>query len=173
MKLPILAATAILILAALPAQAQRRSERITCYREWNVISCPGYGEFTIRNDRNNNYRRDDDNYRPYDNSRYNDINGLQAINQIYFEVLGRRTDLSGARTYINNLNNGWTLQRVRADVAYSAEAEQVINRAYQEILRRDVDPSGLETYKRLLANGGTIADVRRELARSPEARLRY
>jgi Domain of unknown function (DUF4214) len=97
---------------------------------------------------------------------------LRAINEIYIQVLGRRTDINGARTYIQSLNNGWTLERVRNDIAYSSEAEQLIRRAYLDILRRDADSSGLETYKRYLASGRTIVDVRRELARSPEARAR-
>jgi len=182
MKLSILAATTILILAALPAQAQRRTESITCYRDRNVISCPGYGSFNYRGNNNSDNRRYDDDYnrdnrryddnRRVDNRRYDDFNGLQAINVIYLEVLGRRTDLGGARTYIQALNNGWTLDRVRHDIAYSAEAEEVINRAYLDILRRNADPSGLDTYKRSLASGRTIADVRRQLASSPEARFR-
>jgi hypothetical protein len=183
MKLPILAATTILVLAALPAQAQRGAERITCYRERNVISCPGYGDFNIRG---NNNRWDNDNYdrpsnnRRYDDnnygrrsSRYDDTNGLWTINQIYISVLGRRTDLDGARTYIQALNNGWTLDRIRRDIAYSPEAQSVINQAYIDILRRNADSGGIETYRNLLASGRSIADVRRELARSPEARTRY
>lgn len=169
MKLSILAAIAVLIVGVLPASAQRRSERITCYRERNVISCPGYGSFNLRNN-NRNY---DDGYRNGNNRRYDNNNGLRAINEIYIQILGRRTDLDGARTYIQALNSGWTLERVRHDIAYSGESEQVINQAYREILRRDVDAGGLETYKRYLASGRTIRDLRRELARSPEARGRY
>jgi len=180
MKLSILAAIAVLIVGVLPASAQRRSERITCYRERNVISCPGYGSFNLRNN-NRNYddgyknsdRYEDNNYRNGNNRRYDNNNGLRAINEIYIQVLGRRTDLDGARTYIQALNSGWTLERVRHDIAYSGESEQVINQAYREILRRDVDAGGLETYKRYLASGKTIRDLRRELARSPEARGRY
>jgi len=178
MKVSILATAAILILAAMPAQAQRRGEPITCYRTRNVISCPNYGEFQFRNSNNgrfNNNGRNDDDDRVFGDrrsNRYNDNTGLQAINEIYIQVLGRRTDLGGARTYIQYLNNGWTLERVRNDIAYSPEATQVINRAYQDILRRDADPNGLETYKRYLASGRSITDLRRELSRSTEARNR-
>ncbi len=187
MRFSILAVSAILILSAMPAAAQRRTEQITCYRDRNVINCPNYGSFNIRNDNsryyndnrndnrrynNNNY---DDNYRVLrDNrrNRYDDTNGLRAINEIYIQVLGRRVDIGGARAYIQSLNNGWTLDRVRNDIAYSSEAEQAINQAYNDVLRRNADASGIETYKRYLASGRSIADVRRELARSPEARNR-
>lgn len=181
MRFSILAVSAILILSALPAAAQRRIEQITCYRDRNVINCPNYGSFNIRSDnsryyndnRNDNRRYDDDNYRA-DNrrNRYDDTNGLRAINEIYFQVLGRRVDMGGARNYIQSLNNGWTLDRVRNDIAYSYEAEQAINQAYNDILRRNADAGGIETYKRYLASGRSIVDVRRELARSPEARIR-
>jgi hypothetical protein len=183
MRFSILAVSAILILSAMPAEAQRRTEQITCFRDRNTINCPNYGSFNIRNDnsryyndnRNDNRRYDDDNYRvPGDNrrNRYDDNSGLRTINEIYFQVLGRRVDIGGARTYIKSLNDGWTLDRVRNDIAYSGEAEQAINQAYNDILRRNADPGGLETYKRYLASGRSIADVRRELARSSEARIR-
>lgn len=167
MKFPSLVAVgAILALTAgLPAQAQR-GERINCFRDRNVITCPGYGQFNIRN----NNRWDDDDYdRRNFGDRYDDVSGLRAINEIYLSVLGRRTDLSGARTYIRNLNNGWTLQQVRRDVAFSREAENLINQAYRQILRRNADSGGLETYKNYLAGGRSIRDVRRELANSEEA----
>jgi len=183
MRFSILAVSAILILSAMPAEAQRRTEQITCFRDRNIINCPNYGSFNIRNDnsryykdnRKDNRRYDEDNDRvPGDNrrNRYDDTSGLRAINEIYIQVLGRRVDIGGARAYIQSLNNGWTLDRVRNDIAYSSEAEQAINQAYNEVLRRNADASGLETYKRYLASGRSIADVRRELARSPEARNR-
>jgi len=174
-KLSIFALTAILVLSALPAQAQRRAERITCYRERNVISCPEYEDFNIRG--NYNDRWDNDNYN-YDSrndnrgDRYDDYSGLRAVNEIYVQVLGRKTDYDGAKTCIQALNNGWTLARVRRDIAYSPEAQSVINQVYIDILRRNADSSGMETYRNSLANGKSIADVRRKLARSPEARNR-
>jgi hypothetical protein len=170
MKLSIFAATSVLVLvAAMPVQAQRRGEPITCYRTRNVITCPNYGDFNIRN-YDNNRRYDDDNRSG--NRRYDDSSGLRAINEIYVQVLGRRTDMGGARTYIQALNNGWTLDRVRRDIAYSSEAQNLINRAYVEILNRNADSGGMENYKRLLGDGKSIDDVRRELANSPEARNR-
>ena len=163
----LLAASAVLALTAgLPAEAQR-GVRISCFRNRNVITCPGYGQFNIRN----NNRWDDDDH-PDFSDRYDDVSGLRAINEIYLSVLGRRTDLSGARTYIRNLNSGWSLQRVRRDVAFSLEAENLINQAYRQILGRNADPDGLETYKNYLANGRSINDVRRKLANSEEA-LRF
>ena len=183
MKLSIFAAVSVLVLAAvMPVQAQRRGEPITCYRTRNVINCPNYGDFNIRgndtnrwdNDynRSGNNRRYDDDYSRSDNRRYDDNSGLRAINEIYVQVLGRRTDLDGARTYIQSLNNGWTLDRIRRDIVYSPETQNVINRAYIEILRRNADSNGIETYRNFLASGRSIGDVRQELARSPEARNR-
>ncbi len=163
MKLSILAVAAVLTLGALPASA----EPITCFRVRNIISCPGYGDFNYRsnnnrfeNNRSENNRFDDD---------FRGDNRYQPINQIYVEILGRRADSEGARIYIQRLDNGWNLEQVRRDVAYSAEGERAINRAYLDILRRNVDPSGLETYRRYLASGRSMADVRRELANSREA----
>lgn len=44
------------------------------------------------------------------------------INQIYREVLGRDADWQGLNTYQDRYNQGWSLDRIRNDIARSQEA---------------------------------------------------
>ena len=96
----------------------------------------------------------------------------REINRIYFEVLGRRIDRSGLETYVYRVEDGWSFDRVRSDIAKSQEAKNAINQLYQDVLGRNADSSGLNTYTNKLAEGWSLNDVRRDLQRSDEARNR-
>jgi hypothetical protein len=47
-----------------------------------------------------------------------------AIDRVYREVLGRSADSSGLRTYQQRLRDGWSLSRVRQNLADSNEARR-------------------------------------------------
>jgi len=115
-----------------------------------------------RSGERNRNRRDD---------RYSRVE--QRIDRLYREVLGRRADRAGLRTYSDRmLRGGWDENRVRQDLARSQEARNAINQLYREILGRNADPGGLRTYQGHLERGWSLDRVRRELQNSPEARNR-
>ncbi|MFE1743935.1 DUF4214 domain-containing protein [Coleofasciculus sp. H7-2] len=144
----------------------RRQRRDEDYRNRN-------GDYDYRRDRRNDdydYRRDrrDGSY----DYRRNQSNVYNNINRIYQNVLGRKADNRGLRLYRQRVESGWSLEKVRRDIADSSEAEQVINRLYQNELGRNGDREGLRTYKRRLADGWSLDRVRQDISRSREARSR-
>jgi hypothetical protein len=166
MKLAIFATTAIAttsILSSLffvgSAQAQQRM-CIVDNRDNIVCGRPATQREIDRSNGNNN------------SSNLNKVEIGREINRIYFEVLGRRLDRSGLQTYINRVDDGWSFERVRSDIAKSQEAKNAVNQVYQEVLGRSADSSGLNTYTRKLGEGWSLNDVRRDLQRSDEARNR-
>ncbi|NEP03180.1 MAG: DUF4214 domain-containing protein [Symploca sp. SIO2E9] len=58
----------------------------------------------------------------------------ERINQLYREILRRDADRDGLRTYQNNLEQGWSLERVRRDLMESDEAKR--SRAGGRVRRR-------------------------------------
>ncbi len=152
MKLTIFIATVLALTAPLAANAQR----ITCNRDNNVITCPGYGSFNYRNDDNFD---DNDNFNGNVNGNYR-----RAINELYLQVLGRRADREGLITYSRSLNNGEPISKIRRELAYSGEAEQAISNLYREVSRRNIDNNSLQSYKRMLATGRSLNDLRNEIA---------
>lgn len=96
----------------------------------------------------------------------------EQISEIFQEVLDRDVDRREYRRYSRRLQQGWSLSRVRREVARSEEAREEINRIYQEVLGRDADPQGLRTYQNQLADDWSLREVRRDIARSREARER-
>lgn len=124
------------------------------------------------NERYNNrrYPRDNDNARY--NGRRDSGDDYENINQIYRDVLDRDVDRRGYRVYSDRIKDGWSLSRVRREIARSSEAREAISRLYQRVLGRDADPEGLRTYQRSLEDGGSLRSVEREIARSQEARER-
>lgn len=97
---------------------------------------------------------------------------LETIDRLYQSVLGRRADTEGLKTYSRALARGWSLSRVRRDLAASPEAEQALDKIYRDLLARQVDPEGLATYRDKLEDGWAIHRVRLDVATSPEARSR-
>ncbi|NJN31938.1 MAG: DUF4214 domain-containing protein [Synechococcales cyanobacterium RM1_1_8] len=92
------------------------------------------------------------------------------LDDIYRDVLGRNIDSSGLRTYSRRLEQGWSLDQVRRDLAQSDEAEKALDELYQRILGRGIDPSGYETYSRKIARGASLRDVEQELIRAGRGR---
>ena len=136
-----------------------RRYQVNLERGWSIDRVRQ--ELTRSRDGNRN-RRDDRSFRVE-----------QRIDQLYREVLGRRADRDGLRTYSDRmLRAGWDENRVRQDLARSGEARDRINQLYREILGRNADPGGLRNYQRHLEQGWSLDQVRRELQNSPEARNR-
>jgi hypothetical protein len=157
---------AITLLLAGSIAAPVYAESIQCYRDSDVISCPGFGSFNYRQSGNYN----SGNYN--NNGNYNNQNSYNELNRIYQEVLGRNIDRNGQRTYTDALNRGRSLDDIRREVANSNETDRAIDNVYRQILGRSADRNGISTYKNLLVRGGTLDQVRRELANSDEARNR-
>lgn len=191
MKPLILSAATILtasLIYSFPALAQ--SQRITCVRDHNVISCPNYGSFQYSSNNNNRSRaniscfRDQNviNCQNYGSFRYqsnnnnnnnNDnwsSNNSNEINTLYVQVLGRNANSKDLRNYSQTINNqGWSLAQARLNLANSQEFNQAINNIYREYLGRNVDASGLQGYRNAVINGVSFEAVRNEIANSPEA----
>jgi len=92
------------------------------------------------------------------------------VERLYREVLGRSGDRSGVDTYVNRVTReGWSMSRVRSDMAYSQESRDNINDLYRKVLGRNADPGGISAYTRQLSEGKSLDWVRRDLERSPEA----
>jgi len=99
----------------------------------------------------------------------------RIINRAYEDILNRKADSSGMRTYrIRMIDEGWSEQDVRNDLRNSPEAkntdvDKIIKRAYQDLLGRDPDRAGMEMYKeRLTVTGWDEEDVRRNIRESQE-----
>ena len=152
-----------------PAQANRRfcvvseiDRSVVCGREANRYE---YQEYDRRN--RNRYR----------NSRGNSYRSRREVrrrvSRIYRDVLGRRGDREGVRTYTRRVMSGrWSFRKVRKDIAQSQEARDRINQIYREVLGRDADSRGLRTYRKRLERGWSLSRIRRDIRRSTEARRR-
>lgn len=123
------------------------------------------------------YGQGDD--RDYDDRTYDgrygnddDYRVRNTLNALYQDVLGRSIDRSGLKTYGRRLDNGWSLSRVRKDLANSDEARDRLNDIYRRVLSRDIDSDGLRTYRRRLADDWTLYDVEESVSKSDEARSR-
>ncbi len=123
-----------------------------------------YGQGDDRNYDNRDY---DDRY-----DRNDDYRIRNTLNTLYQDILGRSVDRSGLKTYGRRLENGWSVSRVRKDLANSDEARDRLNDIYRRLLKRDIDSSGLKTYRRRLADDWTLYDVEESVKKSDEARSR-
>lgn len=138
-----------------------------------------------RNNRRNVDRRDVNRDRSMDsfeerNRRYNNRHGeLEVrVDRLYREVLGRRPDRGGLRTYTDKMLDGWDDNRVRLELSRSQEAKNNIDRIHREELGRRADRDDLRTYQRHLANGWSLSEVRNDVRRSSrdrrgDRRIRY
>lgn len=154
---------------------EQNSNRVVCGRVATnrEVANAGYGRNGDRNSRNNRgvYRNGDSRYETAANRRdWSDV--YDELDDIYKEVLGRNIGRAGLRTYVRRLEQGWSLSKIRQDVAESNEAETALDQVYRRILGRGVDPAGFKTYSRKLARGASLRDVARELQKSDEARGR-
>ena len=101
----------------------------------------------------------------------------KMITRAYDDVLGRKPDPSGMRTYRSKMiDEGWNEKDVRNDLRKSAEfrvgdVDVVIRRAYEDLLGRKPDKSGLEMYrKRMLEDRWDERRVRDDIRKSEEYR---
>ena len=170
-------AIAAILVGAEPSLAQRQ---VICNHDLKRMSCQidtqdGVriaSSLTSRNEpydsrsdsRNNNSDRSD--------SRSDSRDNYEDLNRIYRDVLGRDIDRRGYRVYSARIRDGWSLSKVRKEVARSREATEAINRLYQKILGRDADPAGVRTYQKNLESGWSLRQVERALANSQEGRNR-
>lgn len=99
----------------------------------------------------------------------------QTITRAYEDLLGRKPDQDGMRTYRKRMiDDEWSEKQVREDLKKSAEykareADRIIERAYDDILGRRPDKSGRETYRaRIIKDGWSEKRVRDELKKSEE-----
>ena len=95
---------------------------------------------------------------------------VTLVNHLYQEMLGRDADQEGLETYVEALQRGWSVDKIREEIANSHETRQILQRLYREIFNRDVDETGLNTYRDLLRRGWGLRRVRKDLIASPEAR---
>ena len=101
----------------------------------------------------------------------------RAVTAAYEDILGRKPDESGMRTYRSKMvDEGWSEQDVRKALRKSVEnrvgdVDSVIKTAYRDILGRKPDKKGFAHYKRMmLEKGWSEKDVRDSLLKSEEAR---
>ena len=101
-----------------------------------------------------------------------------VVQQLYSTYLHRAADPSGLSTYVSFLNQGGSIQQLRAILLGSDEYflgvsggsnEGFLAKLYQDVLGRAIDPSGLATYGQALANGASRTDVAAALLGSMES----
>jgi len=133
--------TTVLILGTTPASAQR----MDCYRQENVIQCPGYGNF------------------PYDNSGDypNQIQIEVSIRDMYLQVFGRTADTNGLRVYSDAVRNRrLSLNQVRRELVNSPEGDRSIRRYYQQAYGRNPNDDQFRNARRSIENGLSIRQLR-------------
>jgi hypothetical protein len=104
----------------------------------------------------------------------------RMIQHAYEDILGRRPDPEGLRTYRSNvIDRGWTERQVRDALRKSPEyrretsntADSIVRHAYREVLGREPDSAGLREYRnRIEEHGWDEHDVAVALRNSPEYR---
>lgn len=108
--------------------------------------------------------------------RYDRRTAEMIVERAYREVLDRRADPEGLRTYRDRLMfEGWTEQQIVQQLQRSGEARAVnpdaaITRIYVEVLGRGPDPNGLAHYRAKWREGWTQGQIRDDLRRSMEGR---
>ncbi|MBH3471171.1 DUF4214 domain-containing protein [Pseudomonas putida] len=94
--------------------------------------------------------------------------------RLFQGILDRDADLTGAKSFVAQVNNGTSLSDIANEFLNSSEyagAQNAadVNELYQALLGRAADDSGASTWTDLLANGGSLADVAAAIAVSSEA----
>lgn len=180
------------LIGTAPALAQ--SQRLTCVRERNIITCPNHGSFQYSYNLNDNRKpinitciRDDNmitcpnhgsfryssNNNSNNNWSNNNSNQYQEINDLYIQVLGRNAERNELRNYNQALNNqACSLTEARRNLVNSQEFNQAVNNIYREYLGRNADNKGWQSYRNAVMNGRNLEQIRNEIANSPEASKR-
>jgi len=104
------------------------------------------------------------------NNRY--YNAVERnIDRLYREVLGRRADENGLRTYSDRVErDGWSYERVRRDLAESREATEQLRKAYREIQGENPDSGTIRRYQNDLEEGSSLYEIRQEMQNSRNTR---
>ncbi len=144
--------TTALILSTISNSAY--AQKINCYKQGDIIQCPGYGNFNYRNSGNND-----------NNLNQNQIEA--SIRAMYLQVLGRNADVNGMRNYADAVrNNRLSLAQVRLELVNSPESDQAIRRIYQQRYGSNPDSSQLQNAKLSIENGSSLDQLRQGLLNS-------
>ena len=97
-----------------------------------------------------------------------------AALRLYQGILGRDADLEGAKTFVEAVNAGASLNDIANSFLNSEEFSGAnnaadINELYQALLGRDAEEGGSAAWQELLAAGGSLADIAAAIAVSAEA----
>jgi len=142
-KILLVGITTGIIMGIVPTAAH--AQRIDCYRQGDVIQCPGYGNFNYRNSGNN----------------ANQTQIESTIREMYLQVLGRNADANGLRSYSDAVrNNRLSLIQVRRELVNSGEADQAIRTIYQQAYGRNPNANQLRNAKANLENGSSLDQLR-------------
>lgn len=97
--------------------------------------------------------------------------------RLFEGLLGRDADQDGAKFFVDQVNQGTTLDVIANQFLNSAEFAGVangenINDLYNALLGRDADEDGAALFQNYLATGGSLADVAAFISVSEEAQNR-
>ncbi|WP_434772256.1 DUF4214 domain-containing protein [Pseudomonas entomophila] len=97
--------------------------------------------------------------------------------RLFEGLLGRDADQDGAKFFVDQVNQGTTLDVIANQFLNSAEFAGVangenINDLYNALLGRDADQDGAALFQNYLATGGSLADVAAFISVSDEAQNR-
>jgi Ca2+-binding RTX toxin-like protein len=97
--------------------------------------------------------------------------------RLFEGLLGRDADQDGAKFFVDQVNQGTTLDVIANQFLNSAEFAGVangdsINDLYNALLGRDADQDGATLFQNYLATGGSLADVAAFISVSEEAQDR-
>lgn len=97
--------------------------------------------------------------------------------RLFEGILGRDADQDGAKFFVDQVNQGTTLDVIANQFLNSAEFAGVangenINDLYNALLGRDADQDGAALFQNYLATGGSLADVAAFISVSEEAQNR-
>lgn len=100
-----------------------------------------------------------------------------AAYRLYQAAFDRKPDAGGLKYWINDLDNGATLQQVAKGFVDSAEFKQltpatdnksIINSFYQHVLHRDADEGGFKYWEDSMAQGMTASEMLVSFSESAE-----
>jgi Domain of unknown function (DUF4214) len=153
--------TTALIIGSVPVAAY--AQKIDCYKQGDIIQCPGYGNFNYRNSGNSGNLG---NYGNYGNTP-NQNRIESSIREMYLQVLGRDVDASGLSAYTDAVRNRrLSLLQVRRELVNSPEADRAIRKAYQQANGRNPSPNQFQNARLFIANGASLDQLRQELVGS-------
>jgi hypothetical protein len=108
---------------------------------------------------------------------------IVEVNNAYQQILGRQADAGGLSNFVHYLQNGGTVQQLKAILGSGQEFlndaraqktglsanEKIVDFLFQRVLNRTADSSGLDTFSNALNNGTTPLMVASAIVSSQEA----